>query len=99
MSSPSRWPVRLGWLLVVGSIAISAAAATGTARESQLVAASLYVILAFAAGIGLIIGAWRGGAWKGSARDAWANGLIVGALCAAAAAYGRYYYLEHFFYR
>lgn len=97
MASASRWPVRLGWLPVIGSVGISVIAATGNASEGQLVDASLYVVIAFAAGVGLILGAWRGGK-SGSVRDAWMTGMIVAMMCAAAAAYGRSYFLDNIFY-
>jgi hypothetical protein len=99
VKKPSRWPVRLGWLLVLGSIGISLAAATGQASEKELVAASLYVVLVFAFGVGMIIGAWREGRSGSSPRDCWVMGLIVGACLAGAAAYGRHWFLEHVFYR
>jgi hypothetical protein len=78
----------LGWLAVVGSIAISAMAGPHMS-ESELVHYSLYVVLVFGFGLGLALGALS--------KDRWYP--FYGAfLFTCAAALARWWIIEHVMY-
>jgi hypothetical protein len=94
--SSLRWAARIGWLLVVGSILLVGMAGSGSMSETQLVENSLYVVLAFGFGVGMIAGA---GKYKDvpAAPQAWMGTLILGASVAAGVAVIRWYILVKFF--
>jgi len=94
--SPLRWAARIGWLLVVGSILVIGMAASGSMSETQLVQNSLYVVLAFGFGVGMIAGARK---YRDitPAPQAWMGVLILGACIAAAVSVIRWYILVKFF--
>lgn len=89
-----RWGARLGWLLVVGSIALAIMAGPSQS-ENQLVEKSLYFVLAFAFGVGLIVAARNfrdAPTWTQAASGA----VILGLVFMAVAAAGRAYFFARF---
>ncbi len=93
---PLRWAGRIGWILVVGSIALAAMAGTGSMSETEMVNNSLYIALTFGFGAGMIIGS-RTFSDAPTTRQAWSGALILGACGAAVAAIIRWYILVKFF--
>ncbi len=93
--SPLRWAARIGWLLVVGSILLVGMAGSGSMSETQLVENSLYVVLAFGFGVGMIIGSSKYS--DAPTAQAWQGALVLGACVAAGVAVIRWYVLVKFF--
>ena len=93
MVTSLRWAGRIGWLLVIGSLALVAMAGTGSMSEGEMVANSLYIALAFGFGAGMIIGSRR----FIDAPKAWSGALTLGACGAAVVALIRWYILVKFF--
>jgi hypothetical protein len=87
-----RWLKLLGWLLVVGSLGFAAALGTGAAKESELVEVSLYLVLAFGFGVGLLLGVRLAG---DRPRDA-LGAIVLGAMISGVAVLGRWYFFKHF---
>lgn len=87
---------RLGWLLVIGAVAGAGLMAQSGASESELVEVSRYPVLMFGFGVGVLIGR-RKLADAPSAGQAVSGALIIGALAAAIAAYGRWYFFAKIF--
>jgi hypothetical protein len=91
------WLGRLGWLLVVGSIALSLAATTGSMSETEMIDNSLYVVLALGFGAGLVVGARSQRTATGPDAGRVAGAVIMALALAGAAAFSRWYFLVKIF--
>lgn len=94
---PLRWAKVLGWLILLACAVVGIGAANGAASERQLVAASLYFVMAFGFAVGLLIAARIGRDDQSSAFNRYSAAAFVGAIGAGVAAFARRYYLRHFF--
>ncbi len=92
------WLGRLGWLLVIGSMVLSViAGATGSMSETELVENSLYVVIAFGFGVGLVVGARSQSTATGSDAGRVFGVLIMALAVAFGASFARWYFLVKIF--
>jgi hypothetical protein len=92
------WLGRVGWLLVIGSMALSViAAATGSMSETEMIDNSLWVVLAFGFGVGLVVGARSQSTATGSDAGRVAGTLIMALAVAFGTSFARWYFLVKIF--
>ena len=95
-SAPNRWAKIVGWLLIIGAVGLSLASLTGSMSEREMIEMSLYPVLAFGFGIGLLVGA----RWMRDVADpsrAPIGVLLAGLIGAGVAAFGRWYFFVKIF--
>lgn len=92
------WLGRLGWLLVLGSMAIAViAGVSGTLSETELVENSLWVVLAFGFGVGLVVGARAQSTATGSRAGRIFGALVMALAVTFGASFARWYFLVKIF--
>ena len=89
-----RWAARLGWLLVVGPLVVALTATNGSMSEQQLIDASLYVVLPFAFGIGMLVASRK---FHDVPTGAAVGVMMLGTIFAAVAMAARWFFFATIF--